>query len=114
MARFHATGVRREDVADLCRVLAADAPTQPAIAARFERAGCDLAALAIASARDIFWPDDAPDVAMSGSVWKAGTVVETPFIEAVRQAYPNARFHRQICPPAVGVARRVLAEQEQP
>jgi N-acetylglucosamine kinase-like BadF-type ATPase len=114
VARFHATGVRREDVADLCRVLAADAGTQPAIAARFERAGCDLAALAIAAARDIFKPDGAPDVAMSGSVWKAGPVVEESFIDGVRQTYPEAHFHRQICPPAVGVARRVLAEQEQP
>jgi N-acetylglucosamine kinase len=112
VARFHATGVRREDVADLCRVLAADASTEPAVAARFERAGCDLGALAIAAARDIFLPDAAPAVAMSGSVWKAGTVVEAPFVDVVRGVYPYARFHRQISPPAVGVARRVLVEQE--
>jgi N-acetylglucosamine kinase-like BadF-type ATPase len=111
---FHGSGVRREQVADLCRVLAADAPDDPAIAARFEAAGCDLASLAVAAATSVFTPAAAPDVAMSGGVWKAGAVVKTSFVDRVRAAYPNARFHRQVCPPAVGVARRVLYEQETP
>jgi N-acetylglucosamine kinase-like BadF-type ATPase len=111
---FHGSGVRREQVADLCRVLAVDAPNDPAIAARFEQAGCDLASLAVAAATPIFAAEAAPDVAMAGGVWKAGAVVETSFVDRVRAAYPNARFHRQVCPPAVGVARRVLYEQETP
>jgi N-acetylglucosamine kinase-like BadF-type ATPase len=114
VGRFHGEGVRREQVADLCRVLAADASSDPAIAARFEGAGCDLAALAVAAATPVFAPEAAFDVAMAGGVWKAGAVVETSFVDAVRQAYPHARFHRQVCPPAVGVARRVLYEQETP
>ena len=114
VARFHTTGVRRDEVADLCRVLAGDAPVDATVAARFERAGCDLATLAVAAAKPVIAADAAPDVAMSGSVWNAGAVVESPFVVAVRREYPRARFHRQIDRPAVGVARRVIHEQEHP
>ena len=49
---------------------------------------------------------------MAGGVWKAGAVVESAFIDSVRRAFPRASFHHQTYPPAVGVARRVLHEQE--
>lgn len=112
VARFHGGDVRRDKVADLCRVLAGDIADDPAIAGRFERAGRDLASLAVAAATAVFSADTALDVAMAGGVWKAGGIVESTFIDGVQRAYPQARFHRQICPPAVGVARRVLHEQE--
>ena len=110
VGRFYGDGVPRVEVADLCRVIAADVDSEPAIAARFACAGEDLAALAVAAARAMYGRRDAPVVAMSGGVWGAGAVIQKPFAAAVRRAYPKARLRPQGCPPAVGIAKRVLQE----
>lgn len=111
--RFYTDGVTRVEIADLCRVIAADADVDPAIAARFACAGEDLASLAVAAARDLYAASDTPIVAMSGGVWSAGDVVGQPFATAVRRAYPNARLRAEECRPAVGIARRVMHEVQQ-
>jgi len=105
---FYGDGVTRADIADLCRVLAADADAEPAVATRFDCAGKDLASLAVAAARDLYAPDEAPIVAMSGGVWAAREVIARPFATAVRRTYPHARLRAEESRPAIGVARRVM------
>jgi N-acetylglucosamine kinase-like BadF-type ATPase len=111
---FYRSGVARDRVADLCRVIAPDAADEPAVAARFALAGRELASLAVAAADRLYTAADSPVFAMSGGVWGAGAVIEEPFMEAVCRAYPRARFRPQLCRPAVGLARRVLQEEVDP
>lgn len=107
---FYRTGVRRDKVADFCRVLAEQGQDDPVIAERFSMAGRELSLIAATGARRLYRPEDPVHVAMSGGVWKAGGILRRIFEECFRIAFPLSVFHDQIMTPARGLAVRVQRE----
>ena len=99
---YHA-GFERNRISLLAPLVAETADAGDLIAARIlTEAGRSIGLIALGVLRQLFEPDDAVDIYMTGGVFNIGARITEPMNEMIVAEWPNAVTREPRFPPAVG------------